>query len=145
MNATIYVKLLHPDAECPQFATSGSAGADVRAVEDEKLLPGEVKLIPLGFAVSIPHGSEIQIRPRSGLAIKHSVTVLNSPGTIDSDYRGEVKVILINHGTKLFDVRKGDRVAQLVVHKLPGCIYREVEELQETARGSDGFGSTGRN
>lgn len=142
---TVLFKRLHPDAVLPVKKTRGSSGADVCAVEDVQIPPGEVRLVSLGFAVAIPLGVEIQIRPRSGLALEEQITVLNTPGTIDSDYRGEMKVIVANFGTKDFHVKKGARIAQAVVSYVPDFIYEEVEELDNTERGAGGFGSTGRN
>lgn len=138
-------KRLHPDAIVPAHKTPGSSGADVCSVEDMIIPAGKIGLVPLGFAVSIPSGVEIQVRPRSGLALKHGVTVLNTPGTVDADYRGEIKVILINLGEKDFEIKKGDRVAQLVICWVAPGTYVERDSLDETNRGSGGFGSTGRN
>ncbi len=144
---TIKFKKLHPRAVLPEYQTLSAAGGDLRAVKDIDIPPGQRRLINLGFAVSFPQGYEIQIRPRSGLALKYGVTVLNSPGTVDCDYRGEMKVLLINHGSEMFYVIKGDRVAQMVVNSIwdgQNIIFEEVEELPESDRGSGGFGSTGR-
>ncbi|WP_088653625.1 dUTP diphosphatase [Geofilum rhodophaeum] len=129
----------------PDFATVDSAGVDLRAhLEDSiTILPGERQLIPTGLFMEIPLGYEVQIRPRSGLAIKHGVTVLNSPGTIDADYRGEVKVILINLGQETFVVEPGDRVCQMVLNKYERFDWSHVEVLSATERGSGGFGHTG--
>lgn len=127
----------------PAYATEGAAGMDVVAAEDVTLAPGARHAVATGLAVAIPHGYEIQVRPRSGLALKHGISVPNTPGTIDSDYRGEVKVILINHGTQPFPIQRGDRVAQLVLAPVTRAAWQEVAELDETARGSGGFGSTG--
>lgn len=127
----------------PAYATSGAAGMDVVSAEDVTIAPGARHAVATGLVVAIPHGFEIQVRPRSGLALKHGITVPNSPGTIDSDYRGEVKVILINHGPAAFDIARGDRVAQLVVAPVVQGSWMEVEELDATARGEGGFGSTG--
>ena len=131
----------------PSYETAGSAGADLRAnfpTRGEVVLePGERVLVPTGLRVGIPEGYEIQIRPRSGLALKHGITVPNTPGTIDSDYRGELKVILINHGTEPFAIARGDRIAQLVLAPVVQARWDEVEDLDETARGAGGFGSTG--
>jgi len=127
--------------------TSGSSGCDVAAAveEDVTLEPGGRALIPTGFIFEIPPGLEIQVRPRSGLALKHGVTVLNAPGTIDADYRGEVKVILANLGTTAFTISRGDRIAQLVPMRVEASLgFIEVEELGETTRGDGGFGSSGR-
>jgi dUTP pyrophosphatase len=127
----------------PSYATSGAAGMDVLSAEDVTLPPGGRHAVASGFAVAIPPGYEIQVRPRSGLALKHGITVPNTPGTIDSDYRGELKVILINHGTEPFPIHRGDRVAQLVLAPVTQAAWREVETLDATERGSGGFGSTG--
>jgi len=127
----------------PAYATAGAAGMDVVAAEDVDLAPGARHAVATGLSVAIPHGYEIQVRPRSGLALKHGVTVPNTPGTIDSDYRGELKVIMINLGTDTFAIRRGDRVAQLVVAPVTRGSWFEVAELDETVRGEGGFGSTG--
>ena len=129
--------------ELPAYATGGAAGMDVLAAEDVTLAPGARHAVATGLAVAIPPGYEIQVRPRSGLALKHGISVPNSPGTIDSDYRGELKVILINHGAEAFEVRRGDRIAQLVLAPVTLASWLPVEELDETARGEGGFGSTG--
>ena len=128
----------------PCYATAGAAGMDVVAAEDLTLEPGERHAVATGFAIAIPDGHEVQVRPRSGLALKHGVTCLNTPGTIDQDYRGEVKVILANLGTEPFAVRRGERIAQLVPAPVLKARFREVDELSETSRGAGGFGSTGR-
>ncbi|GGN40146.1 MAG: dUTP diphosphatase [Novosphingobium sp.] len=127
----------------PAYATEGAAGMDVVSAEDVSISPGARHAVATGLAVAIPHGFEIQVRPRSGLALKHGITVPNTPGTIDSDYRGELKVILINHGTAAFEIRRGDRVAQLVLAPVTRASWLPVEELDETVRGEGGFGSTG--
>ncbi|MBU6265967.1 MAG: dUTP diphosphatase [Sphingomonadales bacterium] len=129
--------------DLPVYATAGAAGMDVVAAEDVTLAPGARHAVATGLALAIPAGHEIQVRPRSGLALKHGVTVPNTPGTIDSDYRGELKVILINHGADPFEIRRGDRVAQLVLAPVTRAAWLEVAELDETARGTGGFGSTG--
>lgn len=131
------------DLPLPTYATDGAAGMDVVSAEDVDLAPGARHAVATGLAVAIPHGFEIQVRPRSGLALKHGVTVPNTPGTIDSDYRGELKVIMINLGTEAFSIRRGDRVAQLVLAPVTRGSWLEVEELDDTARGAGGFGSTG--
>ena len=131
------------DLPLPAYATDGAAGMDVLAAEDVTLAPGARHAVATGLALAIPAGFEIQVRPRSGLALKHGITVPNTPGTIDSDYRGELKVILINHGAEPFNVRRGDRVAQLVLAPVTQASWLEVAELDETARGEGGFGSTG--
>ena len=127
----------------PAYATAGAAGADLVAAEDASIAPGPVHAVATGIALAIPEGFEGQVRPRSGLALKHSVTVLNAPGTIDADYRGEVKVILINHGAEPFRIARGDRIAQLVVAPVSTARFERVEVLPDTARGQGGFGSTG--
>jgi dUTP pyrophosphatase len=127
----------------PSYATPGAAGLDVVSAEDVDLAPGQRHAVATGFQVAIPHGYEIQVRPRSGLAFKHGLSVPNAPGTIDSDYRGEVKVLLINHGDAPFAVRRGERIAQLVPAAVTLAAFDEVEALCETARGAGGFGSTG--
>lgn len=127
----------------PAYATEGAAGMDVVAAEDLDLAPGARHAVSTGLSIAIPAGYEIQVRPRSGLALKHGVTVPNTPGTIDSDYRGELKVIMINLGPTSFSIRRGDRVAQLVLAPVTRGTWLEVEELDATARGEGGFGSTG--
>ncbi|HYU94602.1 MAG TPA: dUTP diphosphatase [Sphingomicrobium sp.] len=127
----------------PAYATDGAAGLDVVAAEDVTLAPGQRHAVATGFAIAIPEGYEVQVRPRSGLALKHGVTCLNTPGTIDHDYRGEVKVILANLGSDPFDVRRGERIAQLVPAPVLKANFVEVDVLGETARGAGGFGSTG--
>ena len=127
----------------PAYATAGAAGMDVVAAEATRLLPGTRQAVPTGFAVAIPAGYEVQVRPRSGLALKHGVTCLNTPGTIDHDYRGEVKVILANLGDEPFEIARGDRIAQLVPAPLQRATLDEVDELDDTDRGVGGFGSTG--
>lgn len=127
----------------PAYATDGAAGMDVVSAEDVTIAPGARHAVATGIALAIPTGYEIQVRPRSGLALKHGITVPNTPGTIDSDYRGELKVILINHGSEPFVIHRGDRVAQLVLAPVTRAVWEEVEELDETARGAGGFGSTG--
>ena len=128
----------------PRYATEGAAGMDVVAAEDLTLAPGARHAVATGFAMAIPAGYEVQVRPRSGLALKHGITCLNTPGTIDSDYRGEVKVILANLGSEDFVIARGDRIAQLVPAPVQRSDLDEVASLDETARGSGGFGSTGR-
>ncbi len=128
----------------PAYATAGAAGMDVVAAEDVTLAPGERRAVATGFAIAIPEGYEVQVRPRSGLALKHGVTCLNTPGTIDEDYRGEVKVILANLGQAPFEVRRGERIAQLVPAPVLRATLIEVDVLDATDRGEGGFGSTGR-
>ncbi|MEG3123069.1 dUTP diphosphatase [Sphingomonas sp. GB1N7] len=128
----------------PVYATDGAAGMDVVAAEALTLAPGARAAVATGFAIAIPPGYEVQVRPRSGLALKHGITCLNTPGTIDSDYRGEVKVILANLGQYPFEIARGDRIAQLVPAPVQRAVLDEVATLDDTARGSGGFGSTGR-
>ena len=128
----------------PSYATHGAAGLDVVAAEELTLEPGQRHAVATGFAIAIPTGYEVQVRPRSGLALKNGITCLNTPGTIDEDYRGEVKVILANLGSEPFEVRRGERIAQLVPAPVLKATFREVEELDATGRGEGGFGSTGR-
>lgn len=128
----------------PAYATEGAAGMDIVAAEELRLMPGDRHAVATGFAIAIPEGYEIQVRPRSGLALRHGVTCLNTPGTIDHDYRGEVKVILANLGNEPFEVRRGERIAQLVPAPVLKAKFREVASLGETSRGAGGFGSTGR-
>ena len=138
-------RLPHGDGlPIPAYASSGAAGLDVVAAEDVTLAPGERHAVATGFAIAIPPGFEVQVRPRSGLALKHGVTCLNTPGTIDEDYRGEVKVILANLGNEDFQVQRGERIAQLVPAAVLKAEFDEVEALSETGRGAGGFGSTGR-
>lgn len=127
----------------PAYATDGAAGMDVVSAEDVTIAAGARHAVATGLAVAIPHGFEIQVRPRSGLALKHGISVPNAPGTIDLDYRGELKVILINQAAEAFDVRRGDRVAQLVLAPVTRASWLPVDELDETERGEGGFGSTG--
>ena len=127
----------------PAYATEGAAGMDIVSAEDVTIAPGARHAVATGLSVAIPQGYEIQVRPRSGLAFKHGITVPNTPGTIDSDYRGELKVLLINHGSEDFIIARGDRVAQLVLAPVVQAAWDEVEELDTTERGAGGFGSTG--
>ena len=129
--------------DLPAYATDGATGMDVVAAEAVTLKPGQRHAVATGLAVAIPDGYEIQVRPRSGLALKYGISVPNTPGTIDSDYRGELKIIMINHGTDVFPIARGDRIAQLVLAPVTQAEWDEVEELDDTARGSGGFGSTG--
>lgn len=141
----ILIKKLSKTAIIPKYETQGASGVDISANinEDLTLATNESILVPTGIAVSIPQGFEIQIRPRSGLAAKKGISVLNTPGTIDADYRGEIKVILINHGNEPFIIRNGDRIAQMVVCPIVQAKFEQVDELNDTERGSGGFGSTG--
>ena len=145
MSIPVQVKRLSHGAglPLPAYATSGAAGMDVVSAEDVTIAPGARHAVATGLALAIPEGYEIQVRPRSGLALKHGITVPNTPGTIDSDYRGELKVILINHGTDPFVIARGDRVAQLVLAPVLQAAWEEVAELDATTRGAGGFGSTG--
>jgi len=142
---TIKYKKLYPDAAAPQYATEQSAGMDLRAVLDEPvtLRSLERKVVMTDLSIALPRGFEAQVRPRSGLAAKHGITVLNTPGTIDADYRGNIGVILVNLSTEPFTINNGDRIAQLVVSKYERVEWVEVDDLDETGRGSGGFGSTG--
>jgi dUTP pyrophosphatase len=131
------------DLPLPAYATDGAAGMDVVSAEDLTLAPGARHAVATGFAMAIPEGYEVQVRPRSGLALKHGITCLNTPGTIDSDYRGEVKVILANLGTDPFPIKRGDRIAQLVPAPVQRAVFNTVDSLDQTERGGGGFGSTG--
>jgi dUTP pyrophosphatase len=139
----ILIKRLHPDAFLPAYKTEGAAGLDVSSYQWATLAPGAHEAIATGIAIQLPPGTEAQIRPRSGLAYKHGVTVLNSPGTVDSDYRGELIILLVNHGRQDFQVKPGDRIAQMVIAQVTLADVVEVAELGTTARGEGGFGSTG--
>ena len=148
-NINIKIKKLskeYNDIPLPEYATEGSAGMDIRAAIDEPVIVkmGEVVIVPTNLSVEIPLGYEIQVRPRSGLAAKHGIGILNSPGTIDSDYRGEIKIILINFGKEQFTIQKGDRIAQLIISKVYRADFREENTLNESKRGSGGFGHTGK-
>lgn len=145
-NVAISVKRLHGgDIPFPRYMTEASAGMDICAAVDGDvtLLPGERELIPTGIAVALPPGYEAQIRPRSGLAVDVGVTVLNSPGTIDADYRGEVKILIINHGAQPFVVKRSDRIAQMVIHRVFRASWEAADDLETTGRGAGGFGHTG--
>ena len=148
-NLTVQIKPLEHfgDLALPHFETALAAGADLRAALPDDapmtLAPGQRALVPTGFAMALPAGYEAQIRPRSGLAYKHGITCLNTPGTIDADYRGEVKVLLINHGTEAFKITRGERIAQMVIAPITQPAFVQVETLDDTARGEGGFGSTG--
>jgi dUTP pyrophosphatase len=140
------LRLAHAaDLPLPSYATAGSAGLDLRAAEAFTIKPGARALVPTGLSIALPENFEAQVRPRSGLAVKHGVTVLNSPGTIDADYRGEIKVPLINHGTEDFVIARGDRIAQMVIARLEQVTLIEVKSLDATQRGAGGFGSSGKN
>ena len=146
MTTVLLQRLPHgADLPLPAYETEGAAGLDLRAAiaESVTLAPGARTLVPTGLAMQLPVGFEGQVRPRSGLALRHGVTVLNAPGTVDSDYRGEVSVVLINHGNEPFTVTRGDRIAQLVIAPVSHARLSEVATLDETARGAGGYGSTG--
>ena len=142
----VLIKKLDSKVKIPEYKTSGSSGMDLMAFVETpiKIKPNTVELIPTGLSIAIPEDLEIQIRPRSGLAAKSSISVLNTPGTIDSDYRGELKIILFNHGNKDFIVNNNDRVAQMILTPVIKMELEEVDQLPETIRGSGGFGSTGK-
>ncbi len=143
--ATLRIKRVHPAAQLPRYMSAGAAGMDLVACLDQPLIlaPGGRALVPTGLAMALPAGFEGQVRPRSGLAVKHGITCLNSPGTIDEDYRGEVKVVLVNHGDQAVTVAHGERIAQLVVAPVTRVAAEEVTDLDATGRGPGGFGSTG--
>jgi dUTP pyrophosphatase len=138
------IKKLNEKAIIPAYQSEEAAGFDLHSIEDIVIKVGERKLIGTGLAFEIEKGFEVQIRPRSGLAFKHGITVLNSPGTIDSDYRGEIKVLLVNLGEEDFEIKKGERIAQAVIAPVVQAEFEEVKELSDTKRGSGGFGSTGK-
>ena len=142
----VLVKKLKPSAKLPSYKTSGASGMDLMAYMDKsiELKPGESCLVPTGLSVAFPEEYEIQIRPRSGLAAKNNISVLNTPGTIDSDYRGEIKVILFNHGNKNFKINNNDRIAQMILTPVIKMDLEETNELPESIRGAGGFGSTGK-
>jgi dUTP pyrophosphatase len=139
------IRKLRPDASIPAYQTEGAAGLDLSAALDKPITiaPGDRALVMTGIAIALPPGHEGQVRPRSGLALKHGVTVLNSPGTIDEDYRGEIGIVLVNHGKERFHVTHGMRIAQLVVAPVRQVEVREVDTLDKTVRGAGGYGSTG--
>ncbi|KPN95051.1 dUTP diphosphatase [Lysinibacillus sp. ZYM-1] len=143
MNVEVKIKRIHEDAMLPLQANPGDAGMDLYSIEAVEIPAGVAKLIKTGIQIELPKGTEAQIRPRSGLALKHSVTVLNSPGTIDEGYRGEIGVILINHGQETFIVEKSMRIAQMVIQFVPSIQLLEVNELSQTVRGATGFGASG--
>ena len=148
-NINIKIKRIskeYNDIPLPEYATEGSAGMDIRAAVKESLIVkmGEVVIVPTNLSVEIPQGYEIQVRPRSGLAAKHGIGILNSPGTIDSDYRGEIKIILINFGKEDFTIQKGERVAQLIISRVFRANFKEESSLNESKRGTGGFGHTGK-
>ncbi len=145
-NTVLIKKLNNNSFDLPKYQTEGSVGMDLSAfIENDILIkPNERELIPTGIAVSLPQNIEGQVRPRSGLSLKYGITVLNSPGTIDSDYRGEIKVILINHGNEDFIIKNNDRIAQLVFNEVVKVSFKEVKDLDQTSRDQKGFGSTGK-
>jgi dUTP pyrophosphatase len=147
MGATVEIKIKRDasarDIPLPSYATDGAAGMDLRAAEETELPPGGRAAVRTGIYLEIPQGWEGQVRPRSGLALKHGVTLLNAPGTVDSDYRGEIKVILVNLGQETFSVKRGDRIAQMIFSPHGRASLRETEEISDTERASGGFGSTG--
>ena len=142
----VLIKKLNPSVQLPSYKTKGASGMDLMAYLEKpiNLEPGESCLIPTGLAVAFPKDYEIQIRPRSGLAVKNNISVLNTPGTIDSDYRGEIKVVIFNHGDKEFIVNNGDRIAQMILAPVKKIELEETNDLPETVRGEGGFGSTGK-
>ena len=142
----ILIKKLNSKVKLPNYKTDGSSGMDLMAFLDKpiSILPQKSELIPTGLSIAIPNNTEVQIRPRSGLAVKNNISVLNTPGTVDSDYRGEIKVILYNHGNKEFLVNNKDRIAQMVLVPIIKATFEEVQDLPETIRGEGGFGSTGK-
>ena len=140
----IKIKKLNNDAVIPAYQSEGAAGFDLHSTQDIVLKPAQRALVGTGLAIALDVGYELQIRPRSGLALKHGITCLNTPGTVDSDYRGEVKVLLINHSDEDFEIKKGERIAQGVVNAIIQAKLFEVEDLDSTQRGENGFGSTGR-
>ena len=144
--AKVLIKKLNPEVELPAYKTTGASGMDLMAFIKEpiKIPPSSSYLVPTGLSVAFSEDYEIQIRPRSGLAAKNNVTVLNTPGTIDSDYRGEIKIILFNHGKEVFEIKNKDRVAQMILTPTIKMELEEVESLPDTLRGEDGFGSTGK-
>ena len=142
----VQIKKLNSKVKVPKYKTDGSSGVDLEAFIENPIIvePNSSKLIPTGISLSIPQDCEVQVRPRSGLAAESSISVLNTPGTIDSDYRGEIKIILFNHGNEQFVVKNGDRIAQMVLVPVFKFQFEEVNELTQTNRGSGGFGSTGK-
>ena len=142
----VLVKKLNSKAQLPKYKTDGSSGMDLMALIEKPITikPQNLALIPTGLSIAIPEDTEVQIRPRSGLAAKSSISVLNTPGTIDSDYRGEIKIILFNHGKEEFTVNNNDRIAQMILMPVLKAEFEEVEDLPKTVRGSGGFGSTGK-
>jgi len=150
MEPTVHIMRLRPaedaDIPLPRYMTPGAAGMDIAAAvpQDTVLEPGQIRLLPTGVAMALPEGYEAQVRPRSGLAVRHGIGLINSPGTIDCDYRGEVMIALINLGPSAYTVRRGDRIAQMVIQRVPRARLQVVERLPETGRSGGGFGHTGR-
>ncbi|MDB3949245.1 dUTP diphosphatase [Candidatus Pelagibacter sp.] len=142
----VLIKKLNPDVELPVYKTNGASGMDLMAFIEEpiKILPNSSYLVPTGLSIAFPEDYEVQIRPRSGLAVRNNITVLNTPGTIDSDYRGEIKIILFNHGKEDFVINNKDRVAQMILTPVVKMKFEEVDSLPDTLRGEGGFGSTGK-
>lgn len=143
LQTTLKIQRLHPQAIIPAYQSAGSSGFDFHALESTFVPAGDIGVVRTGLAMEIAQGFELQVRPRSGLALKHSISVLNTPGTIDSDYRGEIMVILINHGAKDFAINQGDRIAQGVIAPVVQVAFEEVSTLTHTERGDKGFGSSG--
>ena len=139
----IMIQKIHKDAKIPEFAHKGDAGTDLYSVDETKISPNEIKLVSTGIKIAIPEGYEIQVRPKSGLALNHGITLLNTPGTIDSGYRGEVKVIMANFGKETFKIEKGSKIAQLILNKIEFPEFELTEELPDSSRKEGGFGSTG--
>ncbi len=144
-NLKIKIKKIKESAILPHYAHKGDAGVDIYSIENYVLRPGQRILVSTGLSMAIPKGYEGQIRPKSGLALKHGITTCNSPGTIDSGYRGEIRVIVINHGSEEFKIEKETKIAQMIFNKVEEAEFEEVEELENTRRGNEGFGSTGLN
>ena len=144
--ANVLIKKLNPDVELPAYKTNGASGMDLKAFIEEpiKIEPNSSHLVPTGLSMAFSEEYEVQIRPRSGLAAKNNITVLNTPGTIDSDYRGEIKIILFNHGAKVFLINNGDRIAQMILTPVVKMELKEIDILPNTLRGEGGFGSTGK-
>jgi len=139
----VFVKRLSEEVKMPVYAHESDAGVDLYANREMEIAPGEIALVPTGIKIALPEGYEAQVRPKSGLALNHGITVLNTPGTVDSGYRGEIGVIVVNHGKESFVVEKGKKIAQMVFNKVEKAELEEVEELDETQRNEGGFGSTG--
>lgn len=140
----VKIQKIHPQAKVPFYAHKGDAGLDLYSVDDVEITPGDIKLVHTGIIMELPEGTEAQVRPRSGLALKHGISLVNSPGTIDEGYRGEVGVIVINHGKETFHVEVGTKIAQMVIKPVLRCDVVEAESLSETSRGEGGFGSSGK-